>query len=221
MSTYSSPFSYDNFNMKRLGFFLDGWADIIEGAGDKAEKVREDVKAQLHGREMPDIKLGIKKGAVGSMYSSVRNYVSTETYPGAITMIYITEHGKDLYTSWRTFIRPVLNTTLLWIMGGIALLFGLISSASSYRDSGGAFFGGLFGTFIVMALLVAFAGNAIKADPLAFFLIEPSYFDADDITAMSLSVHYSVLRALDKVGIDSSKLRLKHEFKGGRKNVAI
>jgi hypothetical protein len=49
-----------------------------------------------------------------------------------------------------------------------------------------------------------------------YFYVEPNLFDADDITAMSLSAHKSLIRALDKAGIDASKLRLKQSFKGGR-----
>jgi len=56
---------------------------------------------------------------------------------------------------------------------------------------------------------------------LAYFFIEPNVFDAEDITAMSLSVHKSVLRALDSAGIDSSKLRLKQDFKGGRRDQVV
>jgi hypothetical protein len=212
----SSRILYEYTNMKKLGFYLDGWADIVEGKGKKAKKVSEDVMAQLQAREMPQIKVGEKTGFVSTMSTIRRQYVSTETYPGVTTMIYIREHGKDLYASWRTFIRPVLNTIVLWIIGGISLFLGVLSSSTS-RNPGEAFIGGLIGGVILISFLMALAGHYIKGDLLAFFLIEPNYFDVDDIIAMSVSVHYSVQRALDKAGIDTAKLRLKRDFKGSRK----
>lgn len=206
-----------NINVKRLGFFLDGWADIIEGKGSKANLVRRDVLAQLEARGMPDINSGNRKGFANTVASEYRDYVSTETYPGVVTLIYISQHGKDLYASWRTYIRPVANTAVLFALGAISLFFGIMVVANSYNGSGGAFFGGWIVSFIILALMVAFAGYIVRRDPIAFFLVDPSYFDIDDITAMDLSVHYSVLRALDKAGITTAKLRLKRDFKTGRK----
>ena len=52
-------------------------------------------------------------------------------------------------------------------------------------------------------------------------LKEPSLFDAEDITAMNLSIHKSLLRALDQGGIDSSRLRLKGEFHSGRRRDTV
>ena len=56
---------------------------------------------------------------------------------------------------------------------------------------------------------------------MAFFVIEPNLFDADDITAMSLTAHKSLLRAMDSSGIDMSKLRLKQDFQGGRRGERV
>lgn len=46
-------------------------------------------------------------------------------------------------------------------------------------------------------------------------------FDAEDITAMGLSVHKTIIRCLDTAGIDISKLRLKRDFKGGRRDETV
>jgi hypothetical protein len=68
--------------------------------------------------------------------------------------------------------------------------------------------------FAFLASLMAKAGRLFKGDYLADFFIEPSWFDAEDITAMRLPVHKSILRALDASGIDISKQRLRQTFKG-------
>ncbi len=78
----------------------------------------------------------------------------------------------------------------------------------------------LITTLVMMGFefgLIAIAGRILKGNFLAFFFIEPNVFDAEDITAMSLSAHKSLIRALDNTGIDVTKLRLKQNFKGGRR----
>jgi hypothetical protein len=65
------------------------------------------------------------------------------------------------------------------------------------------------------------AGRVLRGSAWVFFIIQPNVFDAEDITAMSLSAHKSILRALDGSGIDISKLRLKQTFKGGRRGEEV
>jgi hypothetical protein len=207
----------ERININKLGSFLDGWAELIEGKGAKAEKVREEVLKLLQSREMPDVETANKEGYVTEAYGSRREYVITSTFPGVTTAIYIAQHGKDLYASWRSYMRLILNTQLLIILGGISFMFGFIYMANNPSSGGLSLFGSWIGGFVLLCVLVGAAGYAIKNNVLTYFFVEPNYFDIDDVTAMNLSVHYSVLRALDKAGIDSAKLRLKQDFKAGRR----
>lgn len=204
-------------NINKLGVFLDGWADLAEGKGDKAEKVRQDILKQLESREMPEVETTSQKGYV-DVTKGRREYIIVSTFPGATTAIYITQHGKDLYASWRSFMRPVINLNLMIILIVVAFVWGLVAGASN-PSSGAAvlLLGGWAVGFIGLCILVGIAGYVMKQNVLAFFFIEPNHFDGDDVMAMNLSVHYSVLRALDKAGIDSAKLRLKSDFKTGRR----
>src|SRR5687767_4887571 len=105
-NTSSVPIAKVNIN--RLGYFLDGWADLMENLGDKVDTVQDEVYKQLTDREMPDIKVKQAKGHVGvasQVMGNTRNYVTTTTYPGVTTTVYIGKHGKDLYVSWCTFIK--------------------------------------------------------------------------------------------------------------------
>jgi hypothetical protein len=207
-----------NLNVNELGYFLDGWADLIEGMGSKVEEVRSKIIRGLQEREMPDIQVSEKNGYVSQISDEVRAYTITTTSPGATTTIYIGKHGKDLYTSWRTFISPVLNWRNIAIAVGIAVFIGL--AASELRS-----LWTFLSTTIILILfefgVMAIAGRIIKGNFLAYFFIEPTVFDAEDITAMSLSAHKSLFRALDDTGIDVSKLRLKQNFRGGRRGEDI
>ncbi len=222
----------DSINVNDLGYFLDGWADLVEGMSDKADDIHANVLGQLEDRQMPDIQTSVKQGYVNYMGSERRDYTVTTTSPGATTLIYIGKHGKDLYTSWRTFIHLVLNRQVLLIALGICAALGLFTGGINRSNN---FFGGpsstsfsLFGWVgatigfaILAAVILGVAGRVMKGSFWAYFFIEPSYFDADDITAMSLSAHKSLLRALDSVGIELSKLRIKQDFKGGRRDVTL
>jgi hypothetical protein len=218
-------------NVNNLGYYLDGWADLIEGMGEKVSEVRAKVLAGLNERNMPAIKVSERKGFVTELGGERRDYTITQTSPGATTLIYISNHGKDLYTSWRTFIKPVLNVPAIFVMLIIAGTLGVIALAnevnvqefSDYFNYFGEWFsftGWILRSILFLLfefLIVAVAGRVMKGNFLAFFFIEPTIFDADDITAMSLSSHKSLIRALDNTGIDVTKLRLKQNFKGGRR----
>jgi hypothetical protein len=104
-----------------LGNYLDGWADLIEGMGAKAESVKNAVVKQLTDRELPEIQIEEVTIREGILSSLVREYNITTTFPGARTTIFIQKHGKDLFASWRSFIRPTLNWTLMLIYFIISL----------------------------------------------------------------------------------------------------
>jgi hypothetical protein len=209
----SSSFSFD---ITKLGYYLDGWADLVEDKGNQAEQIRLTVQKILQERNMPQVRVTRQRPMVGA---ESRDYESADTYPGAVTTVYVGEHGKDLYVSWRTFIKPVLNQNVIVAILLVAGILGLFSwfSTNSFFWAMLSFV--LFGA--LAAAFVGFLGRMLKGSSVAFFFIEPNLFDAEDITAMSLSVHKSLLRALDKEGIDTSQLRLKQSFKGGRREEDI
>jgi hypothetical protein len=260
----------------------------------------------------------IKEGFLSDL---TRPYVETTTNPGARTLIYIEQHGNDLYTSWRSYLRPTINWRLISYYAIVALIISFVIdsiywSVSTYNILNAVFhmwdakpfsiaFWTCFGYSMVFSLglivLFALLGQLIKKDftkflgtgflisifvvsficsslikdtgqtmanelsllstrvkdgyllvvipvaiiplainilegilvmaaivgliirknLLAFILKEPSIFDADDIIAMNLSVHKTMLRVLDEVGIDNSKLRLKGQYKSGRSGEVV
>ena len=307
-----------NITLSLLAYYLDGWADLIEGMGSKAEQVKREVIKQLIERHMPDVQVEEVKAKPGLFIKDYRDYSITTTHPGAMTMIYIGNHGNDLYTSWRTYITPPPNWKLLsiitqiasvlvfifiivgifiwiprdirdfmnyikwevvqsvafqWIIyaAGIFIILLIIAGVLGQvrrKDTGAYLNRGVFWCAALIALLIAwwlkdtgnivvlvlqifgalikkiimdivtltlagmgaFLGNIfmivvlimlfslmVKRNAFYYLTIQPNLFDAEDITAMVLSVHKSMIRALDLQGISVDKLRLKPSFKGGRK----
>ncbi len=223
----------NDVNVNNLGYFLDGWADVIEGMGDKEGEVREKFLEGLKNRDMPRIRFYKANGYSSLLTGEKRLYSITHISPGVSTTVYISKHGQDLFTSWRTFIKPVLNQTVFWLLVIGAAILGLLTFGT--HQTGGGFFGEpaqtsfYFVGWLVSTIFFAILGGGIigivgrfwRGNFLSLFFIQPTVFDAEDITAMSLSVHKTILRALDSVGIDITKLRLKRDFKGGRRDEVV
>jgi hypothetical protein len=227
----------ENSNINNLGYYLDGWADLIPGMGDKLEQVKSTFWEQLSTRTTSNMAVTKVIGIDGILSTRKRNYVISTTSPGVTTAIYIRKNAQDLFVSWRSFIRPVLNPAVLalvLISIIVVSFFTLISTSNGlgnisimgYRvfETRTIYFtallfaaGAAVFTLLIEIALIALAGRLLKGDLLAFFFVEPTVFDADDVTAMNFAIHLSLLRALDQAGIDLSKLRLKPSFKGGRR----
>jgi hypothetical protein len=218
------PIKTVSVDVNNLGNHLDGWADLLEGMGEKVNEVQQFVLNSLIDREMPQIQVYDVIGHTSITSNERRPYLLATTYPGATTAIYIQNHGKDLYVSWRTFLKRNLNWGLILMIAGIAFLIGFVfevvlgSNSSYYRQTVSIY--RIIYVFLIVLILevivVGIVGRIKKRNFWSYFYIEPNLFDAEDITAMSLSAHKSLIRALDSVGIDATKLRLKQNFKGGR-----
>src|SRR5574341_1171942 len=110
--------SFPTVNVNSLGLFIDGWGDIIEDQGARTLEIQDEVYTFLANRHMPEVHINRIKGMVGLLAfdRSKRNYIITATYPGATTTIYISPHGKDLYVSWATYVKAMLNLKLLMLL---------------------------------------------------------------------------------------------------------
>jgi hypothetical protein len=214
----------NSINVNNLGYYLDGWVDIVEGMGEKVDIVRSNLLKELIAHEMPQVQVSEKTGYVSLTSNERRPYLITSKTPGATTTIYIGKHGKDLFASWRTFVHLVVNQTVILVTLGICAILGLFMGGIRSNGFGGGpsfSFGGWVTSTIILAVIAAvimgIAGRIIKGSFTAFFFMERNLFDAEDTAAMSLTVHKSIFRALDVTGIDITKLRLKRDFKGGRR----
>ena len=187
-----------------LGVFLDGWADIAEGIGERVEEVQNIIHQSLLERDMPEVKVEAVRVTAG-MLSEKRHYLVTSTYPGITTTIRAGRYGKDLFVTWSTYIKPVFNWKILGGILGVAFLFALI-------DGGWSSIFTFFGIFGLLFITLSLVGLFVYRDPLWVVIVQPTIFDADDLVAMSLAAHKSILKALDQVGVDIALLRAKQDY---------
>lgn len=212
-----------SIDINRLGLRIDGWADIVESVGDKAEIARSATQKILQEKGMPNVTINNTQLRT----SRERPYFIIEMPNGACVTVYIGSFGQDLYASWDLYIRPVLNKDLIFIVLGIAAFLGFIGAFQQNGWTGNSefsFIGWIFSTLgwvVGGVILVAIAGFITQRNAFAYFFKQLDLFDVDDIGAMGLDVHKGLLRALDSVGISSQSLRIKEQFHAGSRERII
>ena len=204
-----------------LGARLDGWADLVEGAGSSAAVVCQQFGQELAARQMPQVNVFRSALTPGGISGKHRTYQLTQSYTGATMAVYIGQFGQDLYLAWELFVRTVIKWRNILIMMGIAAVLSLLITLM-----GGDF------NFIMWLMATAvwsiaifigagFAGKIMRNSRLAFFIEEIDLFASDDITAMMFVVHKSLMQALDAAGLDSSNMRQKEHYAAGRRERII
>lgn len=203
--------------ISNLGARIDGWADLLDGMGERADELATEFQDRMSKRALPNIRLETTTLIASSTSGDRRPYFLAATQTGATTTVRIGKFGTDLYLAWDLYVRPLINPIVILAILGLAFLF-----------SSGALDSGMFAVpvFLVsiifhcfwMSAVVGFAGRVFRGSWLGFFFKEVTPFDANDISAMNLAVHHSLLQAADVVGIDIHQLRAKELFRSGDRN---
>lgn len=274
------------------GILLKEWAELIEDQTGKAQAVQERLATNLKTRNMPEVKLEKVQWQYSSQ-EAARLGMRTTKAAGYTSIIFVRNHGQDLYVSWRLYQRQVVNWTnivvfagivaplvsaviawrdlLGWVIGfilwlAVALILGVGAGLLAYKGLRREIpipnvsaqtneilnvvigiaspiialiiltqvlsiprfpgippgFVAIYAAILALGLVGALIGGVITdGNPLAYLFHITTVFDADDSLAMILSVHQSLLRALDQVGVDTSQLRLPHETIEGRVGEAV
>lgn len=211
-----------------VGILIDRWGDIIEDQADITEDVRENFLKNLAEKRIPGISPQLMNAYV-SLMGEARPYVVATTDPGVRCLIYISRHGVDLYVSWRTYVKGILNRRLFMILAGLAVVPGILYLiiVNGFRQLTP------YQTFdtsmdlrnIVIIVVVAFMielvtlaswGQIIRNNIFAYFFLEPTIFDAENISALSLAVHKTLKKAVAAAGADVSSWDRKTTFQSGR-----
>jgi hypothetical protein len=218
-------------HIERMGDRIDGWADVIDNAGDRADSLLQFVRQRLAERGMPSINHYDQTLTSGGLMGEQRPYHLVLHQVGATVAIYVSAFGRDLYVSWDLFVSLVWKLRTLVIILAVAAVIsvpGFLIGAGLGPDNLVGLFSGLvgwvfatIGNAIGLAFFVGLAGLVLRRSFWAFFREEYNHFRADDITAMTLAVHHSILEGLDSIGVDRALVRPKEQFRAGRRERII
>jgi hypothetical protein len=168
-----------------------------------------------------------------------RLYIFAETFPGATSIVSIQPAGNDLYVDWSTHIKRLPNAIFM-VIGLFALVFpacALVTGALGqlagfsrfFNDPRGTLIGaivGLCGTifllifavvvgaflFALMAFPFTLLGLYLTGDPFHLLAVQPNWFETEDIVALNIAVHQSLLVALQAAEIDTSRIKVDREY---------
>lgn len=222
-----------------LGTRLDGWADILLGAGAQAHMVAESFRQQLVAQNMPVVKVRPRALTTGGGWSSkTRPYYLVQIEPGASMAVYISHFGENLYLGWDMYVRPIIRWPILII--ALCLIFALPALACYvgydnnlltrlvYNNGMGSSTVLLVLTLLcspVAGIGLLFGAGLIglmqRGNAAAFFIEEIDTFTADDITAMMMSVHKTLLVAVDEAGLRTDLLHEKGQYYAGQRTRLI
>jgi len=207
--------------LNSLGLRIDGWADMIEGASDKSKDAIDHYREALKAKKYPttSVYTSYLSAETGS---ETHEYTLAQMTNGATVAAHIGPFGKDLYAKWDVYVRPLVNQKTLYILLGISTVIGFISAFDRYDDFHvGIWIAVTFGIAIAGAILLAVAGSQFRHNPMFFFFKQLNEFDLDNIGALAIGSHKTMLHALDAVGIQEQTLRLKEHFMAGSRDRII
>lgn len=213
--------STGHVRLDRLGKRIDGWADLIDDQAGEAAHVRQLLIQRLRQRNMPQVSLAHKDVTLGGLVGESRPYQISLHRVGTTVAVYVGEFGTDLYIAWDVFVKLLWRWWVFLLLLGLDFLAVGIFSEGMLFDYFEEFALFLIPGYITLFILGGIAGLIFKRSFMAFYRHEYNHFRADDIAAMTLAVHKSILETLDEVGINTALVRGKEEFRGGRRERII
>lgn len=205
----------------RLGNRIDGWAELVDDKADQVEAMYQFLRQRLAERDMPLVSHDDKMLTPGGLAGEKRHYHLVTHQVGASVAVRVAEFGSDLYVAWDLFVRLVWNWGTFATIAGVA---GLIGYAWEMQSSYSLFESWLVKTIaliVTITPMVGLAGLALKGNFWAPFREQYNHFSADDVTAMTLAVHDSLLEGLDHIGVNMTLIRPKKEFRAGERERII
>lgn len=220
-----------NEDLKSAGFQIDGWANLLRGRADLEDKVKTHFTEDLKASNIPDIDIWELNAKGQIITSRRRQYYAVLTKPSFTITTYIGARGKDLYVTWRAYLKLRLNWKLIFILLAVSIglgqLFGwgaLLGSNRLFQGLINSFAVGLFCSgflFFPLAFCVAVYSQLVFKDPFSAFLLQPSVFEEEDFVATAMAVHQSLVQAFRAEGISEDLIRHKEQFSAGKREFRI
>lgn len=215
----------------RFATRIDSWGDVIDTLGERAAQLRETFQARMLAQGLPSMGYEVTRFGIGA---DQRKYlVIRPLHRGGRVTVSISEFGQNLYIAWDMWLTRAVRWPVILGMLGVSFLFGPIVIALGVIASvlGSRSISNLFWfvvpiavfcvNFFLLTFLFGYLGRMVKNDPLAFFVVETNDFEVQDLRALLLTTHYTLLQSADAVGIEVSRLRAKDKFGSDKLGSAI
>ncbi|MCB8951641.1 MAG: zinc-ribbon domain-containing protein [Ardenticatenales bacterium] len=219
--TMPAATSSGRVRLDKLGQRIDGWADLIDNQAGEASRVRQLLIQRLRQRNMPQVTISHKDVTPGGLLGETRPYQISLHKVGTTLAVYIGEFGTDLYIAWDVFVKLLWRWWVFLLLLILDFLAVGIASEGMLFDYFEDYLSFLVAGYVGLFILGGIAGLIFKRSFMAFYQHQYNHFRADDIAAMTLAVHKSILEVLDEVGINTALVRKKDEFRGGQRERII
>jgi hypothetical protein len=196
----------------QVGALVERWADVLEGAGEKAGAFWEAFYQSYSSREIPRFEDDWEMLSSNLLYSPPqREMLFVRRGPITIAVL-LAQQGADLYTSWRCFIK---NPVAWWRVAAVLVVAILIGWPFAYTNevlSGTHYelsrhFNATLVTFVVLMVLIGIYGLLFRAgDAGSLLRAQIHELQYDEVASLTTVIHKSLIHAADKLGIDTAKL---------------
>lgn len=209
----------------QLGTRIDGWADVLLGAGSESQSVANLFEQRLRSQKLPGVTIQQQRLTPGGLIGQERLYRLIQTPTGATMAIYVNSFGNNLFLSWDMYVRPVIRWLIILALFAISALPSFCLFIVSLINSGyfgliPAFIGPMICaplTVVTVFVVAGLIGLFFYGSFTTFFIAEIDKFAADDVTAMMIGVHKTLLASVDQAGLKADLLRDKTQYHAGQR----
>lgn len=197
-----SPFLNLGTPIRKLGFRVDSWYELLPGEGSRSDELAGIFKEEVEGAAGKDVR--VVDSLLNGGGIATRTYQLVHNGTGATVAARFATVGKDLYAGWELFIRREINWLPIFIIGGIALVLAVVDGilsgiATNFFYAILSLFQVFLGLLLVPGLGLLLFGKLFKDDIWGFFFKDQDAFALDDANALSLLVDDALSRAIDRV----------------------
>lgn len=211
--------SYGKIDNLNFGKWIDGWADILEGAANMSSSVNNTFVETFTGHQLPNINVSRVNITENGDKNGKRNFHLIRDFAGSTVAVYIGPFGNDLFLTWNLYSKQSLKITNVAGIIGSSVVMGTLSAISQIGFNFFIWLLAILGWTILIVVGILIGSWVWYGDPLFFFFEKDSQFIADDLVAITIATHKSLLNTLETIGFDTSSIHPKPDFLKARREV--
>lgn len=220
---YSSKADFYANQYEQVGELVDMWGDLFEGYAPQAPEYGALFEKLQTQRSIPDLSIKWEKLYATGFVAPSRWMQFYQRSPVTVA-VFVAKQGSDLYISWRAFVQAKISEARIAIWLIISAVLALPFSFSTDMFLSDPTFE--IESFAIAAAIIAAiiggigAGMGVyyrKGDYLALLREPLNELQYDDVTALTNSIHASLIQAANQLNIDTKKFEAREPFYKARR----